>query len=399
MNIRRSVIGEIAIREGIAFSGVDVGSLLRRLILFDRVVIKSFRFREIPTLVRVFGKSGFANLLDAGILKLACQFTTLSGGLRRDGTRRDSLGHFNFGLVELAHPDAALNAELRVLQGIPGLNNDDRKLVEQAIWNSYLRAPATYGKELLAQVETDLRGNTPVLKTAVVEELSRRNLLPVTSSSEVVLEVSEPDPRIFCIKSNLSEAYGLSPQLSHDLLQAASFAVGNVNHRIGEMSIYSAIAGFSEKEAPLLFGKLAGVVAPLNPNLEESQFKRVVEIAEVPDVTPASRINVDALLKVRDSAECREFRDRLVTLECASDAEVKEMFASMKTKVAMFATGKVGRVVRFAVTTAVGLVPGAAVVAGPVLGAIDAFLVERVLPRPGIVAFLAEEYPSVFVSG
>ncbi len=46
MNVRQSVLGEVAVRSGLHLSGVDVGSLVQRLILFDKVIIKSFRLKE-----------------------------------------------------------------------------------------------------------------------------------------------------------------------------------------------------------------------------------------------------------------------------------------------------------------------------------------------------------------
>ena len=57
-----------------------------------------------------------------------------------------------------------------------------------------------------------------------------------------------------------------------------------------------------------------------------------------------------------------------------------------------------GKLVRLAATTGIGLIPVVGPIAGAAAGAIDSFLVEKVLPRSGIVAFLTETYPSLFVS-
>jgi hypothetical protein len=43
MDIRRSVLGDIATCSGQTVSSVDVGVLVRRLILFDKVMVRSFR--------------------------------------------------------------------------------------------------------------------------------------------------------------------------------------------------------------------------------------------------------------------------------------------------------------------------------------------------------------------
>jgi hypothetical protein len=164
------------------------------------------------------------------------------------------------------------------------------------------------------------------------------------------------------------------------------------------MEAYASLTGFLESEAALLFGKMAGIIAPQNPKIAEEQFKRVIEIADIPDFKPGQRVDVEKLMKIRESAECRDFRGWLSTAEDVSDATIRDMATGMKNKVATLAGGTGGRVVRFAATTLVGLIPGAGLVLGPAAGAIDSFLVERVLPRSGILAFLTDTYPSLFVS-
>jgi len=161
---------------------------------------------------------------------------------------------------------------------------------------------------------------------------------------------------------------------------------------------YSAITGFLDTEAPLLFGKLSGLISPLNPATAEKQFERVIELAELPDFRPGQKVDVQKLLKTRDSAECREFREWLSNLENASDAEIKEMVTSLRSKVASMAASPSGKLVRLATTTGIGLIPVVGPIAGAAAGAVDSFLVDKVLPRSGIVAFLTETYPSLFVS-
>jgi hypothetical protein len=66
MNVRQSVLGEVAIRSGTNVTAVDISGLLRRLLLFDTVVVKSVRLKELPFLVRGLGKDGFRHLLNSG---------------------------------------------------------------------------------------------------------------------------------------------------------------------------------------------------------------------------------------------------------------------------------------------------------------------------------------------
>jgi hypothetical protein len=134
------------------------------------------------------------------------------------------------------------------------------------------------------------------------------------------------------------------------------------------------------------------------PKFAESQFERVIELADVPDFQPGQRVDLDLLMKVREGAECREFREWLCTLEDVSDTEIRQMVASIKSKMASLASSTSGKLLRLAATTGVGLIPVVGPIVGAAAGAVDSFLVERVLPRSGVVAFLTEQYPSLFVS-
>jgi hypothetical protein len=397
MNIRQSVLGEVAVRSGPRLSGVDLGSLVRRLILFDKVIIKSFRLREMPVLVRAFGKDGFAELIKLGLLRFSCEFTTLILDVSRDGVRHVPLEHFSFGRAEAADREKDLRKELVALQGISGLKNRERASLEDTIWGSLIRPPKTFGDDLLAQLDSDIRANTPALRRAVLDRLKAKlgvHELP----ADVHIEVEETAHRVFHIKNDLAASYRFSSQEAHGVLHQAVAAVANLDHRLSEMQAYSAITGFLDTEAPLLFGKFSGLIAPLNPAAAEKQFERVIELAELPDFKPGQKVDVQKLLKARDSAECREFREWLSNLDNASDAEIKEMVASLRSKMASMAASPGGKLVRLAATTGIGLIPVVGPIAGAAAGAIDSFLVEKVLPRSGIVAFLTETYPSLFVS-
>jgi hypothetical protein len=274
MSVRRSVLGEIGLRDGQRLSGVDIGSLVRRLLLFDRTVITSFRLKEVPFLVRTFGKAGFSELLNSGSLGFLCGFTSIAIDFNRDGVRSIPLDHFTFGIVSAANPDADLRSELRALQGVPGLKNEERAVLEETVWRSLVRQPATYGQELLSQIDSDLRRNTPALKAALIEALGVELSNRTVPADEIDIEVEETTTRVFHIKNSLPKLLGISPQKAHLVLRHAVSGVAGLNHRLADMQVCSAITGFRDTEAPLLFGKLAGLIAPFNPQTSEKQFAK-----------------------------------------------------------------------------------------------------------------------------
>ena len=72
--------------------------------------------------------------------------------------------------------------------------------------------------------------------------------------------------------------------------------------------------------------------------------------------------------------------------------------SSIRNKLASLTSSTCGKAVRLAACTGLGLIPGYGTLLGMAAGAIDYFLVDRVLPRSGILAFLEDSYPSLFVS-
>jgi hypothetical protein len=394
MDVRQSVFGEIAIHSGADVSGIEVATLLRRMLLFESVVIKSVRLREVPHLVRLFGPDGLLLLINSGVLKLSCELIFLVGDVKTNGVRQLPLFHFDFGVANLANREDMLNKELRSLQGISGLKNVQRTLVENTILEKITRPPADYGSEFLAQTKSDLRNNSPALMFALKEQLKQRNIQVDNPTIRV-----EEAQGVFRVISNLPSWVGVSDEVAHEILWLSIQAVGNINQRIADMSAYSSITGFAESEAPLLFGKFAGLLAPQNPNLIEEQFVRVLSLAEFPDIDETRRIDVQKLLKARESPELREFRTWLSKLDSVSDQQISEMIGCIRSKLGSLFQTSTAKGVRFAVTNGLGLIPGAGLVIGPVASAIDSFLIDRVFPTSGVVAFLSRTYPSLFISG
>jgi hypothetical protein len=392
MNVRQSVMGEVAVRTGLDVSGADVEGLLWRLLLFDSVIIKSVRLRELPFLVRVFGKDGFCQLLDSGVLKMTCEFATIASAREMNGVRIHPLYTFTFGMVDIGDREGVLRSELRRLQGVSGLKNPDREAVEDAVLTKLVRPPAEFGDKLLSQFESDLRSGTPAL------ELSIRERLKVEfgdSMPAFQLNVEETVARTFHIANNISKTFGISEERTDDILNGAVNAVGHLNHRIADMAAYSAITGFAEHEAPLLFGKLTGILKPLNPGVAERQFARVASIANCPVLVPGKRIDIDRLLAARDSAELREFRDWVSRLEGLTDDQVRDMIGGVRQKIGFLIRSGAARTLRLAATTAVGF---AMPITGVTVGIFDTFLLEKLFPSSGVFAFLTKTYPSLFVS-
>ncbi len=372
--------------------GVDLATLVQRLLLFDTVVVKSRRLAEIPEFIRAFGKTGFLNLVNSGVLRISYEITQIIGDPVHGGVREQPLSHFTFGRIDFHNREDDLKSLLRPLQGIPGLKDRERDALEETIIKGLVRPSPDYGTQLLTQFECDLRNNTPALVAAIKNQLK----IQLGTEGPFNASVEEKAERIFFVRNDFPTAFGISDQKAHEILSRSIFAVAHLNQRLADMAAYSAVSGFAESEASLLFGKFAGIFAPLNPRPLEEEFKRVIRIADLPNVLPSNKIDVQALLKARDSIECREFRSWLSNLGPLSGLEITEMVSGVRNKAASVIQSGPAKFVRYMAATAIGLIPGYGQIAGVAVGGADSFLVDRMLKESNVYAFLTRTYPSLF---
>ena len=123
------------------------------------------------------------------------------------------------------------------------------------------------------------------------------------------------------------------------------------------------------------------------------RFDRVLLVADLPDLGFAARtgnLNVDQLLKVRETKECKNFRTWLASTDTATDDEVTEAIRGFRQRLALLAASMPGKALRWLA------VKGASVKLGPVPGLIDKYVVDRILPRPGPAAFLSRSFRGVY---
>jgi hypothetical protein len=164
------------------------------------------------------------------------------------------------------------------------------------------------------------------------------------------------------------------------------------------MQRLTAISGCAPDELPVLDAKLGALAAETDPAAQEQRLTRVLTLAELPepDLTTASpAVDVDKLLEARDLPEARAMRDWLRTVDQLDDAEIQESFHKVQEALARAVHGTAGRAVRFAITTAAGLIPDGGLT-GTALGALDSFLVDEVIREPGPYSFLSKTWPSLF---
>jgi len=250
------------------------------------------------------------------------------------------------------------------------------------------------GIETIKQLTSDLASNSPIVKTAVAFLLSQK-IGKAVIPEDFDLVVHQLDQTDFRVETNLANKARLEDKEGHDLVAAALLGIAGLNQRIEFMSHFNAMCGLRQDDIPLLDEKLGLLAHAIAPDAPHEQWRRVLQLADLPDipaVPEAGAVDIGRVLQIRDSNECRTFRDWLGSTEDMTDAAIAEHLAGVRARLQTLANSKVGKTVRFMATTALAFTNLGAGVVGT---AIDTFAINKLLGKGGPAVFL-EDYPSIF---
>ena len=379
--------------------GADLGALVRRLILFEQVIVDSFGMRELPALIDALGAAEFVQLLHSGAVAILADAWTVgelgNAGMESVSATPLPLLTYSFGSLvprDKEHHIGLCLGEIRAMQLGKKMSKRVRAAIVEALVTFSNEAPMRALEPLAADFTRDHR----LIETATIASLREKTGI-AAGEREFTIRVEQTAELIFQVETNLGATFRLSPEQTDDVVEKALLAVAGLNQRFAEMQDYQAVIGFRDSELVLAERKLAFLLHEISADAQEERFGRIVSLAGLPDVeTTAGGVNVDRLLEARDSSECREFRHWLRTIDDVDDAVLAEMVAGIQPRLAEAVHGGRGKLVRFVLTSAVGVIPVVGAIAGPALGAVDQFLVDKVIPEPGPLSFIGSTYRSLF---
>jgi hypothetical protein len=362
--------------------------------------------QEIPALLECFGFEGLMALLDSGALDIVCDAMTVG-----------SIGQFNDNGVTVGGDLLPLGS-YRLLPVYPGGSRDEfldgvlgeagrlplaepetnrlLDVLRQRVLGYDRAAASSAAKDAI----TDVVSEQSVLRRALAMVVRKELNVPNSIASRLAIH-AEPLGQVsdFRVATDLVKMIGVSDAQAHSLVERAVLSVAGLNQRVHLMRTFNALTGLQDEDLSLFEAKLSFLVNALDPSDQERRLDRVVAIAGLPrmsGVTPPVRIDAGKLLEVRRSDECRQFRDWLRGIDSESDAEIDARFEAVRGRLAGIVEGRIGRIARFAVTTAMGFIPAVGTVAGPAASATDSFIVDRLVGKPGPTVFLSRNYKSLF---
>jgi hypothetical protein len=368
---------------------IDQARLVEALILFDQVVLESYRLLELPSLVAAFGVDGLTALIETGALRI--QFVP---HVLAEGGHPASPTIFRFLYVTVPQPERHLDVLLPDARvSLEHLAEGQFARIEAALRVAQTDVPMDAGTSALGTLYTALLEERPILRRAV----------------ELVSGKPVPEGARFNATKIERATYHVDPAWTRHLpsaerqriTQQALLAVGHVALRFEKMRLHHALSGFRPNDLPLIDEQLRFLEDQLNASHHVTAFRRVLEIADLPTIEKklsTSFIDIDALLKVRQSRETLEFRAWLWGIHDASEQELHDRVGGFAATMGQFLSTKKGKTLRWITSTGVGLIPVVGNLAGAAIGAADTFLLEHVFPQRGVVTFLGSLYPSIFTA-
>jgi hypothetical protein len=344
MSITNRLLAPIAIQDRHNnVVSIDLRAFLTRVLFFETYILQSVWLEELAPLARSLGENGLQQLFAAGALKFYCEsYAIAQTGQARadlnftDNSNRLPFGSYSFSVILVKGQEEKIERELSNLS--PVLQDEARR--------HRVSMTDGFSSRVFEGFYGDIRSNPSVLKAAVELELRRQGIKP----KRLEVSVEETEPEDFRSHNNLSAEYGLSAKTAHQMVERALLAVGGLNKRFAEMMDYFALSGITEQDAPLLRGKLSVVAKLVDSSNHERRFERVLRAADIRiPVFGEARIDVEKLLRLRESDECRAFRDWLSNTDSLSDAELKDRLTGLNSRIRQAINSKWGHALLFIV--------------------------------------------------
>jgi len=176
----------------------------------------------------------------------------------------------------------------------------------------------------------------------------------------------------------------------------ASLGIAGFNQRVHLMESLHALTGFRDDERELFDRKIVLVAKELNAANHKDSFSRVVTLGSLERNAQCSQppVDVKKLIKLREGPEVEELRKWISTVGTLTDDDIASEFSQRRDLIAARLGSPFGRVVRFVVATVLSV---ASPSTGLAANAVDSFLIDKVIGRPGPAVFLGRAYPFIFV--
>jgi hypothetical protein len=381
---------------------VDVTAILESLLLFNSYILQSARLTELPVLIRQVGFDNMLLLLESNSFNIHCDATVLAQTGQTATEARQEKGllpwsSYSFYRFGVRDREEFLVQCLAKVRSMTDLTAEQFDRLETAVRMRLVPVDDQAGSLRLETFRQDLRRNIPTISDAVAISLTDKMQYQVRPS-DFTIRIHPLDESDFRVESDIGTRMGFDAQVTHLLIERALLSVSELNKRVECMQTYDALTGFRHQDLPLFESKIDFLIREIDPTAQARRLRRVIALTDVPDLGESvgnGSLDMQRLLEIRESVECRAFRNWLKLTDRQTDDEVMEQFHPVRDRLLLFARGVPGKIIRWAASNAISLMA-----AGPApavaFTTADSFIIDRLIPTPGPTAFLSVLYPSLF---
>lgn len=389
MNVSRTLYGGFETQDKL----LDSGGFVEAILLFDTILLPGSSI--LPSLIKILGVHGVVRLLEEGRLALAGGFPTAQGtydyispGFFRNRPLDRPL-RYGFETI-YADPNNPKNpsVEKRIANDLEGVDCDSKlrnELRDQL--TSTIRIIDPNSLKTSDDLRSDIARNDDLLLrlfvTCMENEISES-----LDTNKINISVEEVSDEVFEITTNLDILTGLEIDALHEILKKPFFTITGTNLQLRRMRAVGAASGLLPPQARLIANRIDFTS---NIHLQSDmrrEFTRIREISKVPVLDEDAKIDIEQLLKLRNSDEARVFRDWLHESPKFSDQEVEDLLAGWRLRLGEALKTKNVKVIHWLASTGLGVVEP---ITGIGLSALDQFL-GRFLPGMGPIGFIIGDY-------
>ena len=384
---------------------VKPADLAATLLLFDNYVFESCKLLEFPQLVSIFGFDSVLELAKSRSIKIKCDANLIVVfGKTEDMVRKGKTLEYDFSYVRAANHEDYVSSCLQDIPTSSSLSRKQRIKIKQAIAVKIDKAagmpPELNSPELKAirSFLDEASSNVPNVKRACALELKERHGIKVTPEA-FSLVIHRVGGDVLRAETDIEERLSLDAGQVHDVVKYALLRMSGINERFGVMERYTALTGLNEIDLPVFEGRYEFLASQVDVNRDTERLNRILQIKDFPDLTTLAnegRLKLDKILEIRETRECKEFRNWLRNIDQSTDEEIRDQIESLRSAIGNFFGRTSGKLLRILVSNGFGLVP----LVGPALGlttsVIDSFVIEKLFPISGPLSFINKGLPSAF---
>lgn len=376
----------------------DVGRFVEAVLLFDTVLLSNPSV--LPEIIRATGTEGLLRLLENSLLGV------VGGGPSAQGTYDfKSPGFFSnrpldrplrYGFETIfvdpgksGNPsvEERLERDIKKTKEIVSIDDKDLSRIHEAILSS-MKVIDGHSLKTGDDFRADLNSKHDFIVGLLVDHLSREAQLPVQALNWRV-NIEEVSEDIYQIDSNLDDLLKINQLELHELFKKPFFEITGTNLQLHRMRAVNAAAGLTEAQTYIIskrvdFLSMVHVESDIRP-----KFTKILEIADVPTLAPGSTLNVDELIKLRESDVARAFRDWIQHSQTLDERDIRVLIGGWRKKIGEMLKLENMRGIRWLTSTGIGEIIGPGI--GIIVSGLDYFI-DKFLPGMGPIGFVVGDY-------